>query len=88
MAVTSIRLQSDLEKSLEEMAHRMNRSKNWLINQAVREFLQREALEQQRWRETLEALESADKGKVVEGETVHAWLESWGEDNEGVPPKR
>lgn len=87
MTVTSIRLQADLEEPLKSAAERQRRSKNWIVNQAVREYLQRDALERQRWRETEEALESARGGRVVAGETVHEWLDSWGEETEKAPPK-
>jgi predicted transcriptional regulator len=87
MPVTTIRLQSDLEEPLKLAAERSRRSKNWLVNQAVREFLQRDALEQQRWQDTVEALESARQGQVIDGEKVHGWLESWGADDELPPPK-
>jgi predicted transcriptional regulator len=56
MTITSIRLRSELEKPLSEMADKLNRSKNWVINQAIKEYLEHEALEQQRWQETLQAL--------------------------------
>jgi predicted transcriptional regulator len=87
MAVTSIRLQADLEEPLRSAADRHRRSKNWIVNQAVREYLQRDALGQQRWQETEVALESARNGRVVAGETVHEWLDSWGDETEKVPPK-
>ncbi len=87
MAVTSIRLQQDLEEHLEDAVKRLHRSKNWLINQAIKEFLAREALERRRWQETLEALNSANQGRVVDGDTVHQWLQSWGTDDEQPPPK-
>lgn len=87
MTVTSIRLQEDLENLLENTSKRLHRSKNWLINQALREYLERDRLEQQRWQETVEALKSASSGKVVSSDTVHAWLESWGRDDELPPPK-
>ncbi len=87
MAVTSIRLQPDIEKPLEEAIKRSQRSKNWLINQAIREFLEREMRDRQRWQETLEALDSANQGKVIDGDTVHQWLQSWGTDDELPPPK-
>jgi len=87
MAVTSIRLQPDIEKHLEDAIKRSKRSKNWLINQAIREFLEREALERQRWQETLEALDSANQGRVIDGDTVHQWLQSWGTDDELPPPR-
>lgn len=87
MSVTSIRLQEDLEKLLEEASSRLHRSKNWMINQALREYLERDRREQQRWRETVAALKSASEGKLVGAERVHAWLESWGKDDELAPPK-
>ncbi|MCG7931868.1 MAG: ribbon-helix-helix protein, CopG family [Candidatus Thiodiazotropha lotti] len=87
MSVTSIRLQADLEDPLKAAAERHRRSKNWIVNQAVREYLQRDAQELQRWRETEEALESARQGRVVAGETVHEWLDSWGSETEKAPPK-
>jgi len=87
MSVTSIRLQPDIEKHLEDAVKRSQRSKNWLINQAIREYLEREVLERQRWQETLEALDSANQGKVIEGDSVHQWLQSWGTDDELPPPR-
>ncbi len=87
MTVTSIRLQEDLENLLEKASTRLHRSKNWLINQALREYLERDRLEQQRWQETMDALKSASTGKVVSSDEVHAWLASWGKDNELPPPK-
>ena len=46
-----------------------------------------EELEQARWKETLEAMESVARGKVVSGEAVHAWLRSWGSAEELPPPE-
>jgi len=87
MSVTTVRLQPDVESGLEAMADKLHRSKSWVINQAVREFLERQEQEQTRWHETLKAMESAAQGRVVSGEAVHAWLRSWGTDSELPPPK-
>jgi len=87
MSVTSIRLQNDLEKSLSDAANKLHRSKNWIINQAIREYLERNTNEQQRWQQTVEALQSASDGKLVDSEKVHEWLQSWGTENELPPPK-
>lgn len=87
MSITSLRLQPELEKPLEEVADKLQRSKNWVINQAIKEYLERNTLEQQRWRETLQALESARQGKVVDADIVNVWLKSWGSSNELPPPK-
>lgn len=69
------------------MAKKLHRSKNRIINQALREFFEREELERSRWQETLQAMESVAQGRVVSGEAVGAWLQSWGADNELSPPK-
>src|SRR5690606_491229 len=57
MSVTTVRLQPEVESSLERMAGKLQRSKNWLVNQAIREFAARQELEQERWNETLAAME-------------------------------
>ncbi|MGO2510278.1 hypothetical protein [Marinomonas polaris] len=38
------------------------------------------------WQQTLDALESVAKGKVVDASEVHKWLNSWGTDNELEAP--
>lgn len=86
MSVTTVRLQPEVETGLEAMADKLHRSKNWLVNQAIREFVARQELEQSRWKETLSAMESVAQGKVVSGQAVHAWLESWGSSDELPPP--
>jgi len=87
MSVTSVRLQPEIEKPLEKLATKLDRSKNYLINQAVKEFVARRALDEARWDETLEALDSVKSIKLIEEQSVNEWLESWGTDNELNPPK-
>lgn len=86
MSVTTIRLQPEVESGLEAMADKLHRSKNWLVNQAIREFVARQETEQARWSETLAAMESVAQGKVVSGDAVHTWLASWGTASELPPP--
>ena len=87
MSITSVRLQPDIELDLQNVINSTKRSKNWLINQAIREFIDRQGVEQKRWSETLEAIESVSQGKAVSGEAVNAWLQSWGTDKELSPPE-
>jgi predicted transcriptional regulator len=87
MSVTSIRLQSDLEDSLDQLATKLSRSKNWVINEALKFYIFAQQQEEQRWKETLVALASVQSGQVVESDKVHAWLDSWGTDNELPAPK-
>lgn len=88
MIIVSVRLQEDLEASLEGLAERLRRSRNWLINQAVREFIERQQLEESRWQETVEALRSIEAGHGIPEGEVHAWLASWGRPDERKPPER
>ena len=87
MGVTSIRLNAEVEAPLENLAHKLDRSKNYIINQAIKEFVQRQSMEDSRWEDTLMALNSIKKGKTIDGNQVAMWLESWGTDKEILPPK-
>ena len=85
--MTSIRMPDDLAERLEQTARLMRRAKGWVINEAVREYVEREEQRQQMLRETQEGLDDIETGRVVDGEAVMAWLESWGTDRELEPPK-
>lgn len=85
-STTSIRLPEDLEEPLAALASKLDRSKSWVINQSIREYLARQALEEQRWRETDEALAAVERGEVVDGDAVHGWMRSWFADDEQTPP--
>jgi predicted transcriptional regulator len=87
MGVTSVRIQPEISKQLEKVTARLHRSKSSIINQAVEEFVEHQQQEQQRWQETPESLQSVRIGQVASGDAVHAWLGSWGSDNELPAPK-
>ncbi len=87
MSVTSIRLQPEIENPLAKLATKLDRSKNYLINQAIKEFLARKSLDESRWKDTLEALDSVKSNTLIEEKSVSKWLESWGTENELEPPK-
>ena len=55
MSVTTVRLQAEVEQRLEAIAGRLHRSKGWVINQALAEYIEKQQLEQERWKQTLEA---------------------------------
>ena len=86
MGVTSVRLNTDVEAPLEQLAQKLDRSKNYIINQAIKEFVARESMEDARWGDTLEALKSIKSGKAINENEVTPWLESWGSKVEKTPP--
>ncbi|TPE55323.1 ribbon-helix-helix protein, CopG family [Maribrevibacterium harenarium] len=87
MGVTTVRLQADIEQQLEAIASRLQRSKGWVISQALAEYIDKQELEQERWRQTLDAMESAANGKLVDAIEVHDWLNSWGSEKELDAPR-
>ncbi|VAW58172.1 hypothetical protein MNBD_GAMMA11-381 [hydrothermal vent metagenome] len=87
MGVTSIRLQPEIESPLEKLATQLDRSKNYLINQAIKEFLARKTLDEKKWNDTLDALESVKSSRLVEEQSVDEWLDGWGKDSESKPPE-
>ena len=86
MSVTTIHLQPEIEQSLQAMTVSLKKSKDWLINQALQDYIDRQHVEQERWQQTLHAMDSVAQGNVVSGDAVHAWLRSWGDENELPPP--
>lgn len=87
MSMTSVRMPDELMARLEQAAADLQRSKGWIINHAVQEFVEREELRQRRLAASRQALAEAEAGEVVDGESVMDWLKSWGSENEQAPPK-
>lgn len=87
MGMTSVRMPDDLLSQLEQTAKRLERSKGWLINSAVKDYLQREVRQSQMLEDTLEALNDIKAGRVVDGKEMLNWLDSWGSDTEKAPPE-
>ena len=86
MSVTTVRLQAEVERELEAIASRLHRSKGWVINRALSEYIDKQQREQDRWQQTLDAMESAAQGRVVDAIEVHNWLRSWGKEEESGSP--
>ncbi len=86
MNTTSFRLDEDLQEKLDVTAARLRRSKGWIINDALRQYIEREELKQRMLEETEEAIADIQAGRVVSGEEVMQWLETWGTGNETKAP--
>lgn len=86
MSVTTVRLQAEVEQQLEAIASKLQRSKGWVINEALAQYIAKQHSEQARWQQTLAAMASAADGKVVDAGEVHNWLDSWGTEHEQDAP--
>ena len=88
MPVTSVRLDDDLHSRLERLAEREQRTRGWLINDALRVYLEQEELRAERYRQSLEALEEVRAGApTVDGGAVREWIASWGSEAEKPVPR-
>ena len=65
--VVTAKLPDDLIEQLDQVADRIERSKSWIVREAVAEWL---AEEQRRYDLTIEALKSLDDGKSFTQEEV------------------
>ena len=88
MAMTSVRMPDELMSRLEKTSEDLRRSKGWLINDAVREYLEKQELKAKRLAETKEALAELEAGQLIDGKAVLDWLDSWGSKKEKAPPTR
>jgi len=82
MSTTSFRLDDDLESKLDGVAQTLRRSKSWIINDALRVYIEREERKQQMLLETQAALADLETGRIIAGEEIMQWLASWGTDFE------
>lgn len=63
---------------VDQMAARLERSRGWVIKQALSAWL---AQEEERNRLTLEALDDVTSGQVIDNQAVQAWADSLNTDN-------
>lgn len=68
----------DLAVKVDEVASRIERSRGWIIKQALAAWVDQEEM---RHNLTLEALEDVDAGKVIAHTRVHDWAASLGTPN-------
>ncbi len=62
-----------LAKSVDRLALRLDRSRGWIVKQALSAWVDQE---EERHKLTLEALADADAGRVIDHQAVQAWADS------------
>lgn len=82
-AVTA-HLPANFVEQLDEQAHRLERSRGWIVKEAVRDWLDRA---QRRDELTREALASANSGRLIDHGRVEELLDSLGTQNRTTAPK-
>ncbi|WP_338580978.1 ribbon-helix-helix domain-containing protein [Pseudomonas sp. MAG733B] len=74
----------DLAEKIDEIAERLERSKNWIVKQALSAWIDQE---EERNRLTREALADVDAGRVIDHQAVQAWADSLGTDSPLPEPR-
>lgn len=72
-----------LAEKVDSMAARLERSRGWVMKQALAAWVD---LEEERHRMTLEALADVDAGRVIDHQAIQAWADSLGTDTPLPPP--
>lgn len=73
-----------LAEKVEQMAERLDRSRGWIVKQALSAWV---SLEEERDRMTREALADVDAGRVIDHQAVQAWADSLGTEQPLPPPR-
>jgi predicted transcriptional regulator len=68
--VVTAKLPDDLVTQMDEVADRIERSKSWIVREAVSEWL---AEEQRRYEMTLEGLKDVDEGRLISQQDMEDW---------------
>ncbi|KEZ11963.1 CopG family transcriptional regulator [Sphingobium yanoikuyae] len=66
-----------LAEKVEAVATRLERSRGWVMKQALAAWVDQE---EERHKMTLEALEDVDAGRVIDHQSIQAWADSLGTD--------
>ena len=74
-----------LAEQVDVVAERLERSRGWVVKQALASWI---AQEDERDRLTHMALADVDAGRVIDHETVLAWADSLGSDQELPVPRQ
>jgi len=87
MFTASVKLEPDIKSRLQHLAEARRRKPHWLMQEAIREYVEREEKREQFRQDALKAWqEFQETGLHVTGDEVLAWLETWGTDEEKEPP--
>lgn len=73
-----------LAEKVDQMADRLERSRGWIVKQALSSWI---ALEEERDRLTQEALADVDAGRVIDHQAVQAWADRLDADEPQSVPR-
>lgn len=81
--VLTAHIPEELAEKVDRYAQSMERSRAWIVKQALAEWV---SWEEEKDRRTLQGLADIDAGRTVSHEKMVAWADSLGTDNPLPPP--
>ncbi|MEI6805685.1 MAG: CopG family ribbon-helix-helix protein [Myxococcaceae bacterium] len=82
--VLTARVLPDLKEKLDDLAKSTHRARSWLINEALRSYLDSNAWQVQAIKEGVQA---AEGGNLISGDEMDEWLKTWGTAEEKAAPR-
>lgn len=76
--VVTAHVPTTLADKMDDLAEKLDRSRGWIVKQALSAWIDQE---EERSRLTREALADVDAGQVIDHQSVQAWADSLGEDS-------
>lgn len=81
MPTLTAQVTEEFVEEIDSIAAELERPRAWVLQDALREYVGRHRQDLVRWRETEEAIASADRGEVVPAEEIFAWFKTWGQES-------
>lgn len=72
-----------LADKVDVLANRIERSRGWIVKQALAAWIDQE---EERHKMTLEALADVDAGRVIDQRSIREWADSLSTNNPMAPP--
>jgi predicted transcriptional regulator len=82
--VVTAHIPLQMAEKIDQMAERLERSRGWIMRQALSAWI---AQEEERSRLTREALADVEAGRVIDQQSVQAWADSLDSDNPMEVPR-
>lgn len=81
--ILTTQVSTELAEKVDAIASRLDRSREWVMNQALTDWI---GQEEEHHRMTLEGLADVDAGRLVDADRVIAWIQSLGTESPLPPP--
>jgi len=84
----TIKIDDDLKIRVLNLAETKNRSAQWIICEALRDYVEREERRERFHQEATESWnEFQETGLHITWEECKTWMDTWGTDDETAPPE-